>query len=333
MRFIQIYFGLPFAMVILCFTLVPFFYRAEVFTAYEFLEKRFDGKTRSLTSFLFLLGRGLSDAVVIYAPSVVLAIVFGLDERVIIVLIGVGATVYTALGGMRAVMWVEMWQMLIIFLGILFCLGSVVVGLPDGVSLLDAVRVVGATGRAETVDFNPDPNVTYTFWSGLLGGIFLMLSYFGTDQSQVQRYLTARSLAESRLSLLFSAVLKIPMQFVILLTGALLFVFYQFEKPPAVFNPVALERLAESQDVSGLEAEYDRAFDERRLAAETFASSLGAAGRVLRRGASSSRPTSDSPRRARASCHGSARASPASAIPTTSFPPSSSPAFPSAWSA
>ena len=277
MRFIQIYFGLPFAMVILCFTLVPFFYRAEVFTAYEFLEQRFDSKTRSLTSFLFLLGRGLSDAVVIYAPSVVLAIVFGLDERVIIVMIGVGATIYTALGGMRAVMWVEMWQMLIIFLGILFCLGSVVVGLPDGVSLFDAVRVVGATGRAETVDFNPDPNVTYTFWSGLLGGIFLMLSYFGTDQSQVQRYLTARSLAESRLSLLFSAVLKIPMQFIILLTGALLFVFYQFEKPPAVFNPVALERLAETQDTSGLDAEYDVAFDERKLAAEAFASSLGSA--------------------------------------------------------
>jgi SSS family transporter len=277
MRFIQIYFGLPLAMVILCFTLVPFFYHARVFTAYEFLEKRFDGKTRSLTSFLFLLGRGLADAVVIYAPSVVLAIVFGIDEKAIIIAIGAGATVYTALGGMRAVMWVEVWQMLIIFLGILFCLGSVIAGLPEGVSLSEAVRIAGATGRTETVDFSLDPHLTYTFWSGLVGGIFLMLSYFGCDQSQVQRYLTARSLAESRVSLLFNALVKIPMQFVILLTGALLFVYYQFEKPPVVFNPVALERLEASPqapELSRLEADYDSAFESRRLAAVELARSL-----------------------------------------------------------
>ena len=275
MRFIQIYFGMPLAIVILCVTLVPFFYRAKVFTAYEYLEKRFDGKTRSLTSFLFLLGRGLADAVVIYAPSVILAIVFGIDEKFIIIAIGLGATIYTTLGGMRAVMWIEMWQMLIIFLGILFCLGSVLVGLPEGISLTDAIQIVGATGRTETVDFNPDPNVTYTFWTGICGGIFLMLSYFGTDQSQVQRYLTARSLTESRLALLFSALVKIPMQFVILLTGALLFVFYQFEKPPVVFNPVALERLADAQDVSRLESDYDEAFEIRKEAAQNFADALG----------------------------------------------------------
>ena len=278
MRFIQIYFGLPIAMVILCVTLVPFFYRARVFTAYEYLEKRFDGKTRSLTSFLFLVGRGLADAVVIYAPSVILAIVFGIDEKAIIIMIGVGATLYTALGGMRAVMWVEMWQMLIIFLGILFCLGSVIFGLPDEVSLTDAIRIAGATGRTDTVDFDLNPNATYTIWTGIFGGTFLMLSYFGTDQSQVQRYLTARSLTESRLSLLFTALLKIPMQFIILLTGALLFVFYQFEKPPVVFNPVAYERLAAQQDVSQLEADYDRAFESRREAAGDFADALGGAG-------------------------------------------------------
>ncbi|MGH9322114.1 MAG: sodium:solute symporter family transporter, partial [Vicinamibacteria bacterium] len=187
MRFIQIYFGLPLALTILCATLVPFFYRARIYTAYEFLEKRFDGKTRSLTSLLFLLGRGLADAVVIYAPSVVLAIVFGIDEKVLVLAIGASATVYTALGGMRAVMWVEVWQMLIILLGILFCLGAVVVGLPDGIEFWNAVRIAGAAGRTETVDFNPDPRVTYTFWSGVVGGIFLMLSYFGCDQSQVQR--------------------------------------------------------------------------------------------------------------------------------------------------
>ena len=282
MRFIQIYLALPFAMVILCMTLVPFFYRAKVFTAYEYLEQRFDGKTRSLTSFLFLLGRGLADAVVIYAPSVPLSIVFGIDEKIIILAIGAGATIYTSLGGMRAVMWVEVWQMLIIFLGILFCLGSVIVGLPDEVSFTSALELAGSTGRLETVDFNPDPTVTYTFWTGLLGGIFLMLSYFGCDQSQVQRYLTARSLTESRLALLFSAAVKIPMQFVILLTGALLFVFYQFDKPPVVFNRVALERLesdpGHAEQFRALEAAYDDAFEERRSSAEAFAAALADGG-------------------------------------------------------
>ncbi len=277
MRFIQFYFGLPLAMVILCVTLVPFFYRARIFTAYEFLEKRFDAKTRSLTSFLFLLARGLSDAVVIYAPSVILAIVFGLDEKVLIFLIGAGSTLYTALGGMRAVMWVEAWQMMIIFLGILFCLGAVVVGLPEDISFVAAVKIAGATGRTEMVDFTLDPSVTYTFWSGVVGGIFLMLSYFGCDQSQVQRYLTGSSLTQSRLSLLFNAMLKIPMQFVILLTGALLFVFYQFEKPPPVFNPVALERLRESdhrEELALLEGEYDLVFEARKDSASGLARSL-----------------------------------------------------------
>jgi Na+/proline symporter len=165
----------------------------------------------------------------------------------------------------------------IIFLGILFCLGAVVVGLPRDISFVDAVRIAGAAGRTETVDFTLDPKVTYTFWSGLVGGIFLMLSYFGCDQSQVQRYLTGRSLGESRLSLLFNAILKIPMQFVILLTGALLFVFYQFEKPPPVFNPVALERLRASdhrEELRSLEREYDEAFEARRGSAEGLARAL-----------------------------------------------------------
>ncbi len=275
MRFIQIYLALPLAMVILCVTLVPFFYKARVFTAYEYLEKRFDSRTRSLTSFLFLLSRGLADAVVIYAPSVVLSIVFGLDERVTILAIGLGATIYTSLGGMRAVMWVEVWQMVIIMLGILFCLGSVLWGMPDSVSLVEAIRIAGSAGRTSTLDFSLDPTVKYTFWSGLVGGLFLMLAYFGCDQSQVQRYLTARSLVESRLSLLFSALVKIPMQFVILLTGAMLFVFYQFEKPPVVFNPVELQKLEDSSlagEYRGLEQTYDVAFETRRRAALAMAS-------------------------------------------------------------
>ncbi len=275
MRFLQIYLGLPIAMVILCVTLVPLFYRARVFTAYEYLEKRCGPRARTLTSLLFLFGRALSGAVVIYAPSVVLSVVFSLDETWTILLIGGFATVYTALGGMRAVMWVETWQMLIILLGILFCLGSVVFGMPAEVSLGDALRLAGATGRLETLSFDPDPRLTYTVWTGILGGLFLMLSYFGCDQSQVQRYLTGRSLAESRRSLLLNAFAKLPVQFVILLTGALLFVFYQFERPPILFDPAMLDRarIERPAQMEDAEARYESAFGDRRAAALAFAGS------------------------------------------------------------
>lgn len=280
MRFLQIYLGLPIAMVLLSVTLVPLFYRARVFTAYEYLEERCGPGARTLTSLLFLFGRALSGAVVIYAPSVVLSVVFSLDETLTILLIGGFATLYTALGGMRAVMWVETWQMLIILLGILFCFGSVVAGLPDGVGFGEALRLAGAAGRLETLSFDPDPRQTYTVWTGLLGGLFLMLSYFGCDQSQVQRYLTGRSLRESRISLLFNGFAKLPVQFVILLTGALLFVFYQFEKPPLLFDPATLAEVrAESPaELARTEADYDRAFAERREAALALAAADGAAG-------------------------------------------------------
>lgn len=279
MRFIQIYLGLPVAMVILSVTLVPLFYRARVFTAYQYLEERCGSGARSLTSLLFLFGRSLSGAVVIYAPSVVLAVVFSLDEVLTILLIGGFATLYTALGGMRAVMWVETWQMLVILAGILFCFGAVVFGLPDGVGLTEALRIAGAAGRLETLSFDPDPRLTYTVWTGLLGGLFLMLSYFGCDQSQVQRYLTGKSLRESRISLLFNGFAKLPVQFVILLTGALLFVFYQFEKPPVLFDPATLAaaRAERPAEMERTEAEYDRAFAERREAALALAAAEGAA--------------------------------------------------------
>jgi SSS family transporter len=280
MRFIQFYFGLPIALIIICATLAPFFYRARVYTAYEYLERRFDGRTRTLTSLFFQFARALADSVVIYAPAVPLSIVFGLDETLTIVLIGLGATVYTSLGGMRAVMWTEFWQMLVILLGILFCLGAVIAGLPDEVGLGGAIEIASVAGKTRTVDFNPDPRVTYTFWTGLLGGVFLMLSYFGCDQSQVQRYLTARSLRDGRVSLLFNALLKIPVQFIILLTGAMLFVFYHFEKPPPVFNRVELARLAEGphrDSYLALAEEYDRAFEGRRAAALALTSSPASA--------------------------------------------------------
>lgn len=280
MRFLQIYLGLPIAMVLLSVTLVPLFYRARVFTAYQYLEERCGPGARTLTSLLFLFGRALSGAVVIYAPSVVLSVVFSLDETLTILLIGGFATLYTALGGMRAVMWVETWQMLIILLGILFCFGSVVSGLPDGVGFGEALRLAGAAGRLETLSFDPDPRQTYTVWTGLLGGLFLMLSYFGCDQSQVQRYLTGRSLRESRISLLFNGFAKLPVQFVILLTGALLFVFYQFEKPPLLFDPATLAevRAASPAEIARTEAEYDRAFAERREAAFALAAADGEGG-------------------------------------------------------
>lgn len=279
MRFIQIYLGLPVAMVILSVTLVPLFYRARVFTAYQYLEERCGSGARSLTSLLFLFGRSLSGAVVIYAPSVVLAVVFSLDEVLTILLIGGFATLYTALGGMRAVMWVETWQMLVILAGILFCFGAVVFGLPDSVGLTEALRIAGAAGRLETLSFDPDPRLTYTVWTGLLGGLFLMLSYFGCDQSQVQRYLTGKSLRESRISLLFNGFAKLPVQFVILLTGALLFVFYQFEKPPVLFDPATLAaaRAERPAEMERTEAEYDRAFAERREAALALAAAEGSA--------------------------------------------------------
>jgi len=280
MRFLQIYLGLPIAMVLLSVTLVPLFYRARVFTAYQYLEERCGPGARTLTSLLFLFGRALSGAVVIYAPSVVLSVVFSLDETLTILLIGGFATLYTALGGMRAVMWVETWQMLIILLGILFCFGSVVSGLPDGVGFGEALRLAGAAGRLETLSFDPDPRQTYTVWTGLLGGLFLMLSYFGCDQSQVQRYLTGRSLRESRISLLFNGFAKLPVQFVILLTGALLFVFYQFEKPPLLFDPATLAevRAASPAELARTEADYDRAFAERREAAFALAAADGEGG-------------------------------------------------------
>ena len=279
MRFLQIYLGLPIAMVLLSVTFVPLFYRARVFTAYQYLEERCGPGARTLTSLLFLFGRALSGAVVIYAPSVVLSVVFSLDETLTILLIGGFATLYTALGGMRAVMWVETWQMLIILLGILFCFGSVVSGLPEGVGFGEALRLAGAAGRLETLSFDPDPRQTYTVWTGLLGGLFLMLSYFGCDQSQVQRYLTGRSLRESRISLLFNGFAKLPVQFVILLTGALLFVFYQFEKPPLLFDPATLAAVrAESPaELARTEADYDRAFAERREAAFALAAADGEA--------------------------------------------------------
>ena len=242
MRFIQFYLGLPLAMIILCVTAVPFFYRAKVFTAYEYLEQRFDAKTRTLTSFFFLVSRGLGVGVIIAAPSVVLSIVLGWDEVVTIFVIGLSTTIYTMLGGVQAVTWTDVKQMFIIFAGLGMCVVVILTSFPAGVTLGDALHLAGAAGKLQTLDFRFDLTERYTVWSGFFAALFLFLSYFGCDQSQVQRYLTARSVDEGRTSLMMSAFLKIPLQFLILLIGVLVFVFYQFQPAPLVFNSVAVEQ-------------------------------------------------------------------------------------------
>src|SRR5713101_2389589 len=246
MRFLVFYFGLPFAMVILCMTLVPMFYRAGVFTAYEYLERRFDAKTRSLTSFLFLASRCLGDGVVLYAPSVVLAVILGWNERATIVVMALSTIAYVIYGGNKSVIWTDVVQMSIIWFGIFLCVGVAVVQLPEDFALRDALALAQTTGRLRVMDFSPSLTRPYTVWGGLIGGLFLMLSYFGCDQSQVQRYLSGSSLTQSRLSLLFNAFLKVPMQFLILLTGVLIFVFYHFHTPPLLWNTVEMRKLEEA---------------------------------------------------------------------------------------
>ncbi len=274
MRFVQFYLGLPVAMVILSVTLVPFFYRAKVFTAYEYLEKRFDNKTRTLASLLFLVSRGMSCGVIIAAPAVILSIILGWNLTLTILAIGMPTAVYTMIGGVQAVTWTDVKQMAIIVIGLLAAVVALVIGLPDGVGLGEAMHVAGAAGRLTSIDFTFDPNQTYTFWSGLIGGLFLMLSYFGCDQSQVQRYLTAKSVNEGRHSLLMSAYFKIPLQALVLLTGVLVFVFYLFNQPPMLFNRVHAERVAQSSraaEYQALESEFSRAFETRRSASGVLA--------------------------------------------------------------
>jgi len=270
MRFIQFYYGLPLAMVILCITAVPFFYRAKVYTAYEYLEKRFDAKTRSLTSFFFLVSRGLGVGVIIAAPSVILSIVLGWSEIVTIFVIGLSTTVYTMIGGVQAVTWTDVKQMVIIFFGLFICLFVIISQFPAEVSLTDGLFLAGSTGKLTTINTSFDLKEKYTIWSGLIGGLFLFLAYFGCDQSQVQRFLTAKSVSEGRTSLLMSAFLKIPMQFMILLVGVLVFVFYQFAMPPMIFNSVETAKVEQTAQYQTLKNQYENAHAAREAAALEF---------------------------------------------------------------
>lgn len=272
MRFLQFYYGLPLAMVILCITVVPFFYRAKVFTAYEYLEKRFDLKTRTLTSFFFLISRGLGVGVIIAAPAVILSIVLGWSEIVTIFAIGLTTTVYTMFGGVQAVTWTDVKQMVIIFFGLGICLFIILSNFPTGVSFTDGLHLAGSVGKLTTVETKFDLTEKYTIWSGMIAALFLFLSYFGCDQSQVQRFLTAKSVSQGRTSLLMSAFLKIPMQFMILLIGVMVFVFYQFQTPPMIFNQTEADKAISinSAEYSKIESEYKIIHERREQAALEF---------------------------------------------------------------
>jgi Na+/proline symporter len=280
MRFVQFYFGLPIAMIVICATVVPVFHHAKVYTAYEYLEQRFDAKTRALASIIFLFQRGLSAGLTIYAPAIVLSVILDVPERFTTSLMGAIVITYTVLGGIKAVTWSDVQQMCIIFLGLVISLVTVFVLLPSSVSVGDAVYLAGAAGRLNAVTTHFDWTDRFNIWSGLLGGTFLFLSYFGCDQSQVQRYLTGKSIAQSRLSLIFNAVAKIPMQFFILFIGAMVFVFYLFVQPPVLFRANELSRIQGRAEYQPIEAEYRRAFEDRKQAAFRVAAARRAADQV-----------------------------------------------------
>ena len=270
LRFVQFYYGLPIAMIILCVTLVPFFYRARVYTAYEYLERRFDLKTRTFTSGLFLVSRAMSCGAIAAAPAVVLSVVLGWSVTMTTLLILVPAVIYTMLGGVQAVTWTDVKTMSLTVFALVIAMVFLVMGLPSGVGVDDALTIAGGTGRLNAFDFRFTLTETYTFWSGMLGGLFLMLSYFGCDQSQVQRYLTAKSVDDGRTSLLMSAFWKIPLQVLVLIVGVFTFLFYLFNQPPLLFNPVHEERVrvsAVAPAYEGLQREFQSTFDARRQAA------------------------------------------------------------------
>lgn len=247
MGFVQFYFGLPIAMVVICLVFIPIYYRLKVFTAYEFLETRFDLKTRSLAAILFLIQRGLAAGITIFAPAIILSAVLGWDLTTLNILIGTLVIIYTVTGGTKAVSVTQKQQMGVIFGGMFIAFYLIVSYLPADISFSNALKIAGASGKMEVLDFSFNFDNRYTFWSGIIGGTFLALSYFGTDQSQVQRYLSGKSMKEMQLGLIFNGLLKVPMQFFILLVGVMVFVFYQFNASPLNFNPAATEIVKNSE--------------------------------------------------------------------------------------
>jgi len=277
LRFVQFYFGLPLALVIISAFIIPIYYRLKVYTAYEYLENRFDLKTRLLAALLFLVQRGLAAGLTIYAPAIILSTILGWNLNFTNLFVGILVIIYTVSGGTKAVSLTQKWQMGIILSGMVLAFGILAYKISVFSSFSNALELAGSVGRMEILDFNFDLNERYTVWSGLTGGLFLALSYFGTDQSQVQRYLTGKNIKESRLGLMFNAIVKIPMQLFILFTGVLVFVFYLYVKPPVFFNETALESLQESEykeRIDEIQGRYDQNYTELQNAREAFSGAI-----------------------------------------------------------
>ncbi len=281
MGFVQFYFGLPIAMVIICMVFIPIYHRLKVYTAYEYLETRFDQKTRTLTAILFLIQRGLAAGITIFAPAIILSAVLGWDLNSLTILIGVLVIIYTVSGGTKAVNVTQKQQMAVIFVGMFVAFFLILSYLPENITFSNALQIAGANGKMDILDFSFDLENRYTFWSGIIGGSFLALSYFGTDQSQVQRYLTGKSVREMQLGLIFNGLLKVPMQFFILLTGVMVFVFYQFNQAPLNFNPAAQEAVLNSafaEEYRDLMRNNEALQEEKQRTAIRFGENPGTSG-------------------------------------------------------
>lgn len=275
MGFVQFYFGLPLAMIIICVTFVPIYHKLKVYTAYEFLEQRFDLKTRSLTAGLFLIQRGLAAGITIYAPAIILSTILGWNLNLLNFILGAFVVIYTVSGGTKAVNVTQKQQMFIIMTGMFVAFYVIMASLPENINFSNALTIAGASEKLNILDFSFDPESRYTFWSGITGGLFLALSYFGTDQSQVQRYLSGRSIKESQWGLVFNGLLKVPMQFFILLVGVMVFVFYQYNKPPVFFNESTLTKLKTTEakaDVIKYETAYDLVYEEKNALLQKYMS-------------------------------------------------------------
>ena len=274
MGFVQFYFGLPIAMVIICVSFIPIYHKLKVYTAYEFLEGRFDLKTRSLTAILFLIQRGLGAGITIFAPAIILSTILKWNLNATILVIGTLVIIYTVLGGTRAVNVTQKQQMTIIMIGMFIAFFTILNLLPQDITFSNALQIAGAGDKLDILDFSFDLENKYTVWTGLTGGVFLMLSYFGTDQSQVARYLSGKSIRESRLGLIFNGLVKVPMQFFILLVGVMVFVFYQFNQAPIFFNEVGIDMVKESEykaEFEKLEVIYDANFSEKKSLQKEYA--------------------------------------------------------------
>lgn len=276
MGFVQFYLGLPIAIIIISAFFLPIYYKLKVYTAYEYLENRFDLKTRLFTALLFLLSRGLAAGITIYAPSIIISEIMSWDLVMTIVIVGILVILYTVSGGTKAVSMTQKWQMSIILFGMVLAFFVIIFKLPDSMSFKDGINLAGVLGKMDVIDTSLDMKNRYTIWTGLTGGVFLMLSYFGTDQSQVQRYLGGKSLKESRLGLIFNGLFKVPMQFFILLVGIMVFVFYQVVSPPIFFNSGGLNEALDQGYTAQIEQYEDKFHDIQLKKQEAVANWLNA---------------------------------------------------------